>query len=375
MGTPDLTPYVDLTFFDKDPQDVFDAAILDLQAKLPGWVPREGNIEVLLLESFSLAVAEAIFAVNRLPGAVVMALLRLYGVDPDEGTLPTTTLTFMVGDTLGHEIPAGTGARLDLPGGLEPVVFTTDEAVVVPPGEATVTVAATGDRYTTEANGTAAGTALALIDAIAFVDTVELGSVVAGGVEPETDEEWVTRAVQRFGRLSETLVLPRHFETFALEDPAVTRAKALDNWDGSTGAPGDHPGHVSVAVYGDGGPVPAGTKTTLEASMEAQSLAMLDVHVVDPSVTAVPVTATIRTLPDSVSADVVTAVEAALGEYLDPSTWNWSATVRRNELIALISNVEGVDYVESLTAPAADLALVGPATLVDAGTLTITEAP
>lgn len=375
MPSPDLSPYVDLSFFDKDPQDIFEAAKLELALRLNGWVPREGNTEVLLLEALALPVAETIFAINRLPGAIVMALLRLYGIEPDEGELPTTTLTFTVADTLGHDLPPGVGARLDLPGGLEPVVFTTDVGAVIPAGSSTVTVPATGDRFTSEANGTAAGTSLALIDAITFVDTVVLGAVVAGGDDPETDEEWVDRSVQRFGRLSETLVLPRHFETYALENPAVERAKALDNWNGSTGVPGDHPGHITVAVYGFNAPVPGATKTALEAAMEAAAMAALDIHIVDPTVTAVNVTATIRTKPAYVPATVAAAVQAALTAYLSPAVWSWSGTVRRNELISLIDQVEGVDYVATLTVPAADLTLTGQATLVSPGTLAITEAP
>lgn len=372
MASPDLTPYVDLTFFDKDPQDVFDAALLDLQTKLPGWTPREGNIEVLLLEAMALQVAEAIFTANRLPGAVVAALLRMYGVDPDFGTLPKTTIKFYLSDTLGHDIPAGTGVRLDLPGGLPSVVFTTDAAATAAPGSSSVTVAATGDRYTADANGVASGTGVAMIDAITFVDRAETASVVTDGDDPESDDEWLERGVQRFARLSETLVLPRHFESAALENPLVVKAKALDLWDGFGGAPGDDPGHVTVAVYGDGAALSSGAKADLLAALEAAALAQLTVHVIDPTITTVDVTVSVKVLPGYVSASVQTAVAAAVNAYLDPVAWDWSGTVRRNELIALISNVEGVDYVGTLTLPAADVTLTGTATLADAGTVTVT---
>jgi hypothetical protein len=486
MGSPDLTPYIDLRFFDKDPQDIFDTAITELQSRLPDWSPREGNVEVLLAEAFALQIAEAIFAINRLPGAIVMALLRMYGVEPDAGAQPTVNLTFTISDNLGHDIPAGTAARMDLEGGFEPIVFTTVEALAVPPGSNTGTVLALGDRYTAEGNGVIAGTRLELIDSIAYVDVVESADLVVGGLDPETDDEWIERGVQRFARLSETLVLPRHFEAAALEDPAVLRAKALDNfapgvlatptgvtatpaatggtlaagaksyrvsainafgqtlasaaatctttgstskvtvawsavvpadgaspvtgykiygrtsgsellmatvgagvltWDdtgsvtpagalpssNTTGStPGNYAGHVTVAVYGDGAVVPTPDKTALEADLEASAAANLDVHIMDPTVQAIDVTVEVRRETGFDNATVIASVTAALQAFLSTAAWDWGSTVYRNELISVISNADGVDFVTTLTSPATDVALSGYATLVTAGTLTVT---
>ena len=372
MPVPDLTPYVDLRFYDRDPQDVFDVAVTDLQSRLAEWQPREGNIEVLLLEAMALQVAEAIFAVNRLPGAVVMALLRLYGVHPDPGVQPTTVLRFEFADSLGHDLPAGTTVRLDLSGGLEPVLFSTSVALAVPAGSSTGTVAAVGDRFTDEANGVAAETLVELVDAVPSINLVRLHTDVAGGVEPEDDAEWIERGVQRFSRLTETLVLLDHFEAAALENPSVSRAKGIDNWNGSTGAPGDHPGFVTVAVYGDGGPVPGGTRTELAATLEEQALAALTVSVVDPTVTAVPVTVSVHREVGYDDASVQVAVTSALEAFLNVEAWDWSGVVRRNELIAVIGSVDGVAYVETLTAPAADVVLPGQAALATAGSVTVT---
>lgn len=372
MASPDLTPYIDLRFFDKDPQDIFDAALEELTSRLPDWAPREGNVEVLLAEALALQVAESIFAINRLPGAIVMALLRMYGVEPDSGAQPLVDLQFFISDDLGHDIPAGTSVRLDLEGGFEPIVFSTVEALAVPPGSSTGTVQALGDRYTAEGNGVVSGTRVELIDSIAYVDVVETASVVASGVEPESDDDWIERGVQRFARLSETLVLPRHFEAAALEDPGVVRAKSLDNWNGSTGAPGDHGGHITVAVYGDGAFLTAPAKTTLEATLEESAAANLDVHVIDPTVQAIDVTVEVKRTTGYDDATVIASVQAALNEFLSQDTWDWGTTVFRNEIIGVISAAAGVDYVTTLTAPATDVTLTGYATLVSPGLMTVT---
>ena len=63
--------------------------------------------------------------------------------------------------------------------------------------------------------------------------------------------------------------------------------------------------------------------------------------------------------------DLLYNIVDALDTYLSPDTWEWGGTVYRNELIALIDQVAGVDRVVSLTTPATDLALTGVAPLAD----------
>lgn len=373
MASPDATPYVDLRIYDKDAQDVFESALVNLQSWLPEYVPREGQTEVLLMESMALQVAEAVFAINRVPGAVVEILLRLYGVERDLGQPPTTTLQFTVVDDAGYTIPAGVRVALPLTGGFEPVVFTTDVPLLVPAGQVTGTVAATGDRSTIEANGVIPGSPVELLDSVSSVDRVDLDAYVTGGAAVESDEEWFARGVQRFSRLAETLVLPRHFVAAALELTAVSRAAAVDNYDPSSGnLPGEDAGHVTVAVYGDGDVLTSGERETIRVAFDAAAQANLAVHVIDPTMTDVNVAATVVASPGYTESQVQASVTAALTDYLSPENWPWSQTVYRNELIALLDRVEGVERVTTITTPATDQNLTGVAPLVRLGTATIT---
>lgn len=372
MPSPDITPYLDLRIFDKSPQEIFDAAVLDLQTNLPAWVPREGNTEVLLLEALGLEVAESVFAINRLPSGIVEVLLRLFGITRDSGTPPVAALEFTMVDTAGYTIPAGTSARLSLPGGLPPIIFTTNTDLVIAPASSSGTVDATGDRYTDDANSTVAATALDLMDSIIAVDSVTFDSMTTNGRDPESSTTFFSRALTRFGRLSDTLVLPTDFSAYVLENADVYRAQAFDNWDGSGGTPGDDPGHITVAVYGNGATLSTGQKNALDAEMELICEANLSVHVIDPTITTQDVTAAVKVKSGYVIADVETACEAALADYLSPMTWLWSDTIRRFELVSLLDQVAGVDYVISITTPATDIALSGIATLVTAGTLAVT---
>lgn len=371
--SPDLRRYLDLSVYDRGPAELVDRALVDATQKLPGWAPREGNTEVVLMEALALTVAELIYATNRLPGAIATVLLRLFGVERSPGVAPSAAVTFTLADLLPHTIPAGTLLRIEL-GGLEaPLILATAEELVVPAGVGSGTVDVVGLTGTSLANGIPAGTTATVISGTGYVDHAELATSIAGGADPEDDIAWLNRGVERLARLSDSLVLPSHFTSYALEDTRVFRATTIDNLDPDVGPAGANLGHVTVVVTAAGGVnVDTAVLTELEAAMEARSAAMLDVHVVHPAITDVDVTVEVVRLPGYAEADVDADVEAAIRAYVNPDSWPWAATVRRNELIALVDGVEGVDYVVSLTLPAADVALTGIGPLARAGTVTVT---
>jgi hypothetical protein len=113
----------------------------------------------------------------------------------------------------------------------------------------------------------------------------------------------------------------------------------------------------------------------IEDALEEAALANLDVHVEPPTVTAVDVTATVVRLTGHDPVTVAEDVETALAAYLDPGAWEWGAVVRRNELIALMDAVTGVDYVDTITTPAADVPLAGVGPLAELGAVAITVDP
>lgn len=372
MPSPDTTQFYDLRINDKDPQDVFDVAVDQMKQVLPEWVPRETNTEVILLEALALQAAELIFVVNRLPDGIVEVLLKLFGLERSNGSPPVASLNFHMVNNAGYTIPAGTMTRLSLPGDVEPITFTTDTDLVVPPGDTIGTVTATGDRFTTEANGVAASTVLELLDSFIAIDYVDTSAVIGGGNDPETDETFFTRGTTRLSRLNDTLVVPSHFASAALEQAYVVRALAIDNWDGTGSTPGTVAGHITVAIYGDGRYNTTGEKNALLALLEAASLAQLAVHVVDPNLNTINVTTQVKGLPGYDTGTIVANLTDALQEYLSPATWDWGNTVRFTELVTLINNAEGVDYIITMTTPTTDTVMTGNAPLAVAGTLNIT---
>jgi len=344
VTSPDAVPFQDLLLYDRNAADLVERAKLDLATKLPGLVLRAGRTEVALLEAEALIAVERIFAINRLPMAVAIIQARLAGVTISEGVAATATATFALADTVGHTIPAGTRLRLDT--GTDSVIFTTNAAVTVAAGPSSATLPVTASTVGTAPNGTVVGTALALADPLFFVDGVTLATAPTGGADPENVVEWLTRAGQRFARLTSVLVLPSHFLAATLEDVRVARAFVIDKYDPTTPAilPGTNLGHVTVAVSGSGGvALSAPVKAEIAATLSLLTRADLGVHVVDPTITTVAVTTTVVAKPTYTSAAVIANVTAALSTYLSPDTWAWGSTVYRNELLALIDGVVGVE--------------------------------
>ncbi len=208
--SPDLRRYFDLTVFDRDPAALVDQARLDQAAKFPGLVLATGHPATALIETLALLVAEAGYAVNRLPGAIVAILLRLFGVERSDGVHPTADLTFhlaMPGPTV---IAAGTLARLTLATG-DVVYFATTADLNIGAGLVDGTVAATATRPTAVANATPAGTFLDPITNVPNLDTVELDTPVTGGAEPEDQWSWLDRGINALARLNDALFLIDHF--------------------------------------------------------------------------------------------------------------------------------------------------------------------
>ena len=371
MSTPTNSPsqYTDLDVYDKDAQDIFDAAIQSLRLRMPGWVPREDGTEVLLLEAMALEVAETVYAINRLPSTIMMSMLQLFGLRRHEGALPKTTITLTVNAT-GSTIPSGARFTMNIPQFDEPVVFTTTETAYFT-NSTIAEVQAEGNVLTNDLYSVPVGTQVYSLETISTLERAVIGTSIIGGSAPETDAEWLDRGVRYFQRLVSTLVTPEHFRLAAFDHEAVERVKVLDLYNPDQGGVGDSPGHVTVSLYGATRALTEQEKGEVLADLRSRALASLMIHVIDPSVIKIDVTVSITYLSGYTQADVDNAVESMLIEYLNDPMWDSESKVRRNELITAISNVPGVDYVDNLVKPATDVDLSVKASLSSPGTITV----
>jgi phage-related baseplate assembly protein len=154
--------------------------------------------------------------------------------------------------------------------------------------------------------------------------------------------------------------------------PAVT----VPTTQGGSAALTNQERAITVAVADEDGLTVSGSiKQAVGAYLEALREVNFVVSVIDPTYTAVNVTATLKAKAGADPATVDATATAVLEDYLSPATWSWRPTVRYNELISLLDQVDGVDYVVSITTPSGDVTLSGVASLPTAGTLNVTVDP
>lgn len=377
--SPDITSYVDLRIFDVSDQDMINTALANLRLNLPGWTPREGNTESLVIESLALEIAELIVAINRMPGAVVEAIITMAGVSRDFGQPPDATATITFGDILGHTLPTGTRIYLPLSDGTTVTFLVEPPGLTVAPGGNTGTASLIGDTFTAAANGMPIGTALVLADPLPFVDSIVLLTAVADGRDPETDNSWRNRGVEELSRLSSALVVPSQFVAYTLAQAGVAAAMALDQYNPTGGhSPGADPGYMTVAVLGPNGTtLSTGAKTALQVAMQAQAAAILQVSVIDATIVTVAVATKVVPIAGATFSVVSIAVQTAIQAYLNPLNWTTGAVIYLNEMISLIDQVSGVSRVVNVTlaGSAADYTISGIAALPNAGVITVTQGP
>lgn len=435
MPSPDVSRYVDLTILDPDAQVIFQRALDYAMFALPEYQPREGTIELVLLQSMALQVQEAIVALNRLPGAMTEVMLGLLDVERNAGSLATAVAKFSGTSTTSFTIPAGTrayyivnqssqpllletldtvtashakqiasisrsgttitvvtagyhglttGDTVSISGTGNSALHVTDAAVTVSTATAfTVTSGSSGtiaaitnlgtvtpsaiipatafvnvQAVTAEStfNGLAAGTSLSLLTVSPNIASISLATTLLGGSEPETDDEYFSRATSTMGRLSAALVTARQTEGFVLETGRfsdVYRVKAIDNTQRNR--IGDIAGKMMIAAApidssptnllngtGDGSLNPTdanyGILDDIYDSVKLRSHVSLDMGVTHPSFVTVKVEASVK-LPEGASAAAVSeACVATLDSYMSTNEWPWDTSIRVNEVIVLLRN-------------------------------------
>ena len=374
MPSPDVVSYVGLELIDVDAQQLLDIALANASLSFPDWQPREGNTEVVLLEEFAAMAEDVVYALNQLPNGLAEVLLRMFGLDRDQGAPPYAEVRFTMADATGYTIDQGTTVRLNMGDGIDPLDFTTAAELVIPAGNTVGTVLAYASEATIIANGRAAGTDLELLDALTDVDGAALNSTVAGGRVSEDGDAFLDRGATLLRRLTNTLVRPVDVETYVAESAEVARVKVLDLYNPATPSipPGNAPGYVTAAVA----TLTDAAKDLIAADLRNRMHAGLTINVVDADVAVLNVAVTVLRFATADDTAVELAVEAAVRAYLNPDVWPWDKTVRVNELIARVDAAAGVDAVLNVTAPDGDVILNGYAPLAKAGTVTVTvEAP
>jgi uncharacterized phage protein gp47/JayE len=211
-----------------DPEQLVQQALAQLRAAT-GAPLNETHPLVALLEAVIYRNAET----RVITADVARAIYRdhgrkIYGIVPVEAASATAESTWTAADDAGYTIPAGTLVTYATSGDRR-IALRTLEETVIPPGSTQATgVELEAVIVGSHANGLATGP-VAVVEQFATTFTVVTTTVTAGGVDAESDAEYVDRLTAEIRAASTGgLVLPLDYETAARRVAGVHRALVID---------------------------------------------------------------------------------------------------------------------------------------------------
>jgi Baseplate J-like protein len=357
-----------------EPLEIALDAFAHIAGQVPGWEPAEGNLDTLLIEADAQETAVDRALLVEMSTEIFRYIGGVFGIDPLDPTAATVASTWTMTDTAGHTIPAGTQVALEAPDG-STVGFRTTAGVTVAAGQSVTAVGGvTLEAVEEGAHTSGLSTVSELIDQLAFVQSIALVGTTTGGIDGETNEEYVNRLAERLRLQSTALILPRDFEIAARDHANVARAVAVDGYRADTQASGQERA-LSVAVADEAGePLSSPDKALIDADFQANRETNFLAFVMDATYTTVDVVFAAKMLAGFVAADVEANAESAISTFLSPANWglpssgdgdvDWvnRTVLRYQELVTVLNNVEGIDYYTALTAGDRKAATIAAAT-------------
>ncbi len=358
----------------------------------PNWTPQDGNLDVWIIRAVAALAGENRDIASDVQDDIFRYYGGLVGVPPLDGISATGTTTWAMRDAAGYTIPDGTNVGIrDATGVLQ--TFQTTSDVVVPPGQnatAAGAVVISALQVGASNNGLgSAGQPIDLIDVIDYVQSVTLVAPTSGGADAETDDDYLSRLSDKMQRLSQRPILPQDFSNMALDaDPVIFRSVAIDGYNPADQTYNNQRMVSVAAIDANGNAVSTGVKNEIDALLQANREINFIVNVIDPKFTTINIVVTYHVGVGFDTAATDSAITGAITNYLNPAYWGQDPTVIQssssntwletpnvyyNEMIGVISNVQGVDHVTALTlnGGTADIVMATPAALPRLGTLTI----
>jgi hypothetical protein len=236
-----------------EPDDLAEDAFAYLEDAIPGWLPAPGNLETWLVEANAQLAGELMDVASAVPTSI----FRYYGetvlgLPPNEAQSATGTTTWTARDAAGYTIEAGTLVGIAAAGD-ELLPFEVQSETVIAPGATTATgvivVAVDPGTERQRANSRARSHR-----------PVGLGrfrrrspAATAGGVDEESDADYLDRLHELLGLLAPRPILPNDFAVLARTVAGVGRSTAIDLYNPGPPVATNVPRCVTVVVAGDDG--------------------------------------------------------------------------------------------------------------------------
>lgn len=356
----DFSEYIYLVPFDVSPTSVYLDAIDYAKIVLPEFQPRQGTPEDAILQAVSYISSLNIAAINRIPDRLMAGLVEMMGVEIDDGEKATIDVTFTCIDNLGTTVPQGTIVRHDYEflGERRSVYFQTDEEGTIP----AVGVEDPLPTVTVTAEALDVGIMLPIADSTELsIDTptsniisATLSATVTRGLNPESESDYLTRAVSYLGSLSSSFAKASQIDGFILSQflSTVSRCKTFDLTNATSGLQWTDPneqGYVTVFTYGINQQLTNDQKLDILIAVQDRTVAGLDVSVVDANIVLLDVVVS-ATHSSAYDSEIVQEnIENLLTNYFSPSNYRFAESINLSEFYSVISAVPGVLYVSSLS--------------------------
>lgn len=366
-----------------DPDVITDVALDELMLRVEGFDPKEAHLEVAVLEVVSRINAETRSLGKNVPDSIWRyfgkSLVNVLPVEEDSSTL-LSTWTFV--DPAGYTLEDGTTVAFRIAGDtLAPFQVVGDHVAL--PGERTLAnIPLRAVEAGSGPNGLGPAT-LELVDALAFVQRVEATTTASGGVDPESEAEYMDRLRDEMTLLTPRFVLAADAAVLARRVTGVHRAIGVDNYNPTDGTFNNEK-MVTIAVVDE-----AGQSLSVEKRQEVRDYlntfreVNFVIHVVGPVYTTVNIVFGVKSYVGFDLEDLRGRCISALQQYLDPAVWAgggesppvWRTddkVVRYLEVAQVLNLVEGVHYVTTLqlNGGTTDVGLGGVASLPTVGSIT-----
>lgn len=362
-----------------------------IQARSPQWSPNDTELDVWIIQALTALVAENREMISDVSADIYRDFgATMVGLAPIDATPSTITSTWVMINNAGHTIPAGTQVGiLDSAGNVIPFETTAD--VIILAGSTTaagVTLRSTNPGAET-AGLAGAGVALQLLDVLDFVSTVTANSTSTGGVDAESDTDYLNRLVNFITLLSRRPILPNDFAILGRNVAGVYRIVIIDGYNPAAGGSFNNERMITFAALdANGADVSTAVKNAVQTLLDGNREVSFVVNAMSANRTTIDVTFAAKAVSGYDTVDVHDRAILALQSYLNAATWGQDETgdpqswtdkgfVRFSEIGQVLSNVPGLDYWTTLTMrtganafATTDITLAAPASLAIAGVVT-----
>lgn len=235
----DFSEYIDLTPFDVQPGDMYINAIEAARLSLPEFNLRVGTVEDAMFQAMAYLTAVNVASINRLPSRLMSGILGMMGVQRSEGVPAELTIIVTADSYDGAIIPAGTLFSFEavFEDEIQEYVFESTEAIEILESESP----APGDPFPSTGVPTQCITPgfIAIVSQGQEFNILSSGipalSAVAdsdfsNGINPDTDSDYLARAVSFLSSLSQANNKAPQVESYISSNyPAVvSRVKVSD---------------------------------------------------------------------------------------------------------------------------------------------------